>query len=103
MNSVFAVISMIQREREREGKTETDRDRQIDRQTDRQTEKTIMVISTSRQISVFPKFPRTNFREQISETTSREQIFGNKFIIPSFERDKKEFSISFSKTGMGKS
>ena len=98
---------MIQRERERDRKTERERERErereIDRQTDRQTEKAIMVISTSRQILVFPKFPRTNFREQISETTSREQIFGNKFIVPSFERDKKEFSISFSKTGTGKS
>jgi hypothetical protein len=43
----------------------------------------------------FPeKLPRVNFRDQISET---------KFPVPNYERNRKKFSVSFPKTGTGKS
>jgi hypothetical protein len=58
---------------------------------------------TKRQLLVFPKFreqaagnifPRANFREH---------FFESKFSVPDSEKDRDKFSISFPKTGTGKS
>ncbi len=80
---------------------ERDRETEIGREREREKRKRER-DNDGNELSIFPKFSRTLFRELISETTFWETIFGKQFSVPNLETNKKQFSTSVLKTAMGK-